>query len=115
MAALIACSSATEPASTQLRVTSDGSAMMLENPNDWAIFYLAINPNWLALIDIGPCTDPAICPHVDAHGTARVPYSSIGGYEAGLKSVTLYQWRVRRRLDGEYEMIDRQQADVAIQ
>ena len=112
--AIGACSSATEPHSTQLRASSDGSAVTLENPNDWAIYYVIVNPNLLAVMDWAPCTDAATCPHVTAHGSFRVAYADIGGYQSGETTATIYQWRVRRRLTGEYETTDLQQSTVLL-
>src|SRR5436190_5298926 len=110
---LLACETPTSPASQPLQVEADGSALTLQNPNGWPVFYMAVNPGYLAansnglIADFALCTDPASnCPQVIARGMVRIPYSAIFGYYAGQSSVRVTQWRVQRRSWGEYEAVD---------
>ncbi len=117
---LLACETPTDPASQLLALSSDGSALTLTNPNSWPVFYMAVDPNILAvasgtIADFALCTDPASCPRVAAKSSVRVPYAEIAGYHAGQASVQITQWRLRRSSSGDYEATDVQSADVNIQ
>ena len=105
--AVLACSSVTGTEPRQLRVTAAANTVTIENPNDWPVFYIVANPNFLALADFALCEDPtANCPRVPARGTAHVAYTDIAGYEAGETEATLMQWRLERQLDGTYKAKD---------
>ena len=104
---LSSCRSTTSPTTRFLTVSTDGSAMTLQNPNAWPVFYFAVDPNFLALLDFVLCSDPSSsCPRVPALGTSRVPYSDIAGYHDGQKDVVIYQWRLERKSDGTYTTTD---------
>ena len=110
---VLACSSATEP--RQLQVITAANTVTIGNPNDWTVFYLLANPQFLALADLGLCEDPAMpCPRVPPHGTARVAYSDIVGYEAGETEATLWQWRLERQRDGTYRSRDVQTTTLTL-
>lgn len=111
---LVACETPTAPAQ-RLTVSTDGSALTLRNPNVWPVFYMAIDPNMLALADFALCTDPASsCPRVAALGTARFPYSEISGYHSGQTQARVIQWRLQRRTSGDYDATDIQSIDVSL-
>jgi hypothetical protein len=110
--ALSACETPTNVSSLPLAVTVDATALTLSNPNGWPVFYLAMNPNSLA--DYALCTDPASCPSVAARGSARVPLTEIAGYEAGISSVQVTQWRLQRSVAGDYEATDIHSVNVAL-
>src|SRR5690242_2870746 len=106
-AALLACSSLTGTEPRQLRVVAAANTVTMENPNDWPVFYLVANPNFLALADFALCEDPsANCPRVPARGTVHVAYTDIAGYQAGETEAMLWQWRLERQLDGTYKAKD---------
>ena len=118
---LLACATPTSPASQLLDVEADGSALTLKNPNGWPVFYIAVNPGYLAssakgvIADFALCTDPSSnCPRVAARATVRVPYAEIAGYYVGLPSVQVTQWRVQRRSSGEYVATDIQYRDAPL-
>ena len=117
---LLGCETPTSPASQLLTVTADGSALTLKNPNSWPVFYMVVDPGFLAsangiIADYALCTDPASnCPRVAARGTVRVPYADIFGYYAGLSNIRVTQWRVHRRPSGEYEATDIQYVDASL-
>jgi hypothetical protein len=105
--AALACNSPTGTEPRQLRVIAAVNTVTMENPNDWPVFYLVANPNFLALADFLLCEDPTSnCPRVPARGTAHVAYSDIAGYEVGETEATLWQWRLERQLDGTYKAKD---------
>ena len=113
--ALLACSSPTSTEPRQLRVIATANTVTMENPNDWPVFYLVANPNFLALADFGLCEDPASnCPRVPARGTAHVAYADIAGYEAGETEAALWHWRLVRQLDGTYRAADFQTTTVGL-
>lgn len=117
---LLACETPTAPASQPLVLSSDGTALTLTNSNSWPVFYMAIDPNILALAsgtiaDFALCTDPVTCPRVAGKSSVRVPYAEIAGYHAGLASVHVTQWRLRRGSTGDYEPVDVQAVDANIQ
>ena len=117
---LLACETPTSPASQLLKLSSDGSAFTLTNPNSWPVFYRAFNPNILAGVDgaIGDyalCTNPPTCPRVAAKSRVRVPYTDIDGYYAGQVAIQLTQWRIRRTSSGDYEATDVQSFDANLQ
>src|SRR2546423_8997414 len=95
---LSSCRSTTSPSGQLLNISTDGSAITLENRNTWPVFYFAVDPGFLALIDFALCNDPASsCPRVPALGSSRVAYGDIAGYHTGEADVVIYQWR----LEGE--------------
>ena len=111
--ALLGCTSPTEPA--QLRVLAAANTVTLENPNPWPVFYLLANPEFLAVVDLALCEDPASsCPRVPPRGSAHVAYSDILGYAAGETQATLWQWRLVRQLDGTYRSSDLQTMTVSL-
>jgi hypothetical protein len=113
--AVFACSSPTGTEPRQLRVIATANTVTMENPNDWPVFYLVANPNFLALADFALCEDPASnCPRVPARGTAHVAYTDIAGYEAGETEAALWQWRLVRQLDGTYRATDFQTTTVQL-
>jgi len=117
---LFGCETPTSPTSQRLLVSSDGRALTLTNPNSWPVFYMAIDPNTLAvasgsLADFALCTNPSACPRVAAKASVRVPYVEIGGYHVGQAAVRVTQWRLRRSSSGDYEATDIQSLDAAIQ
>ena len=100
---LSSCRSTTSPSGQLLNISTDGSALTLENRNDWPVFYFAVDPGFLALIDFALCNDPASnCPRVPALGSSRVAYGDIAGYHTGEADVVIYQWRLERKADGTY-------------
>ena len=118
---LLACETPTSPPSQLLNVEADGGALTLKNPNDWPVFYLAVNPGYLAasakgvLADFALCTDPSSnCPRVAARASVRVPYAEIVGYYAGLSSVHITQWRVQRHSSGEFVAMDIKYLDAPL-
>ena len=117
---LLACETPTAPASQPLVVSSDGSALTLTNSNSWPVFYMALDPNILAvasgtIADFALCANPASCPSVPGKSNVRVPYTDIAGYYPGLSSVQVTQWRLRRSSTGDYAVIDVQSVDANIQ
>jgi hypothetical protein len=113
---LLACEAPTSTASQLLAVSADGTALALRNPNAWPVFYLAVDPNFLALADFALCTNPdSDCPRVPAFGTVRVPYTDIAGNHTGQTTVRVMQWRLQRTASGEYEATDLLWTDVALQ
>jgi hypothetical protein len=114
-AALLACNSPTSADARQLRAVAAASTVTIENPNDWPVFYLLANPQWLALVDLAVCNDPtSSCPRVPGHGTVHVAYGSIAGYQAGETEATLWQWRLERQADGSYQSKDFQAIPVTL-
>lgn len=110
---VLACNSPTEP--RQLRVIAAANTVTIENPNDWPVFYLLANPNFLALVDLALCEDPSSsCPRVPTHETVHVAYTDIMGYEAGETEATLMQWRLERQLDGSYRSRDFQSTRLGL-
>ena len=110
-AVVLACNSPTGTDSRQLRAIGAANTVTIENPNDWPVFYLVGNPNFLALADLVLCQDPASdCPRVQPRGTVHVTYADIVGYEAGETEATLMQWRLERQVDGTYRSRDFQSA-----
>ena len=108
-AAVVACNSPTGTEPRQLRVTAASNTVTMENPNDWPVFYMIANPQFLALVDFALCEDPtADCPRVPARGTAHVAYNDIAGYTDGEAEATLWEWRLVRQLDGTYRANDLQ-------
>ena len=104
---LSSCKSTTSPTGQLLNISTGGSAITLENRNAWPVFYFAVDPGFLALIDFALCTDPASsCPRVPALGTSRVPYSDIAGYHAGQTDVVIWQWRLERDSKGAYTVTE---------
>lgn len=102
---LLACTSPTEP--RQLRVLAAANTVTMENPNTWPVYYLLANPQFLAVVDLALCEDPASpCPRVPPRGTVHVAYSDIVGYAAGETEATLWEWRLVRQLDGTYRSSD---------
>ena len=100
---LSSCRSTTSPSGQLLNISTDGSAITLENRNAWPVFYFAVDPGFLALIDFALCNDPASnCPRVPALGSSRVAYGDIAGYHTGEADVVNYQWRLERKADGTY-------------
>ena len=103
---LSSCRSTTAPTSPTgqlLNISTDGRAITLENRNAWPVFYFAVDPGFLALIDFALCNDPASsCPRVPALGSSRVAYGDIAGYHTGEADVVIYQWRLERKADGTY-------------
>src|SRR2546430_3230224 len=98
---LSSCRSTTSPSGQLLNISTDGSAITLENRNAWPVFYFAVDPGFLALIDFALCNDPASnCPRVPALGSSRVAYGDIAGYHTGEADVVIYQWRVERDAGG---------------
>jgi hypothetical protein len=98
---VLACSSPTEP--RQLQVIAAANTVTISNPNDWTVFYLLANPQFLAVVDLALCEDPSMpCPRVPPHGNAQVAYTDIVGYENGESEATLWHWRLERQLDGTY-------------
>ncbi|HEY2374983.1 MAG TPA: hypothetical protein VGH98_03315 [Gemmatimonadaceae bacterium] len=115
---LLACETSTSPVSQRLVVTSDGTALTLTNTNSWPVFYMAVDPNFLAttasgtVADFALCDDPSSCPRVAAKSSVRVPYSEIAGYHVGQTAVRVTQWRLQRSSSGNYEATDIQSADL---
>lgn len=110
---LLACASPTEP--RQLRVLAAASTVTMENPNVWPVFYLLANPEFLAVVDLALCEDPASpCPRVPPRGSVHVAYSDIVGYAADETQATLWQWRLVRQPDGTYRSIDLQATTVSL-
>src|SRR3989440_12091058 len=98
---LSSCRSTTSPSGQLLNISTDGSAITLENRNAWPVFYFAVDPGFLALIDFALCNDPASnCPRVPALGSSRVAYGDIAGDHTGEADVVTYQWRLGRKADG---------------
>ena len=113
--ALLACNSPTGTDSRQLRVIAVANTVTIENPNDWPVFYLVGNPNFLALADLMLCEDPASdCPRVPPRGTVHVAYADIVGYEAGEREAMVMQWRLERQADGTYRAKDFQAPRIAL-
>jgi hypothetical protein len=110
--ALSACETATKTTSLPLAVTADATALTLQNPNAWPVFYLAINPASLA--DYALCMDPTSCPKVAARGSARVSLAEVAGYQVGMASVQVSQWRLERSLSGDYEATDMRSVTVSL-
>src|SRR2546423_13599663 len=91
---LSSCRSTTSPSGQLLNISTDGRAITLENRNAWPVFYFAVDPGFLALIDFALCNDPASsCLRVPALGSSRVAYGDIAGYHTGEADVVIYQWR----------------------
>jgi len=110
---ILGCHSPTEP--RQLRVIAAANMVTMENTNDWSVFYLLANPNFLAVVDLALCEDPASpCPRIPPRGTVRVAYSDIVGYEAGETEATLWEWRLERQLDGTYRSRDLQVTNLVL-
>ena len=102
---VLACNSPTEP--RQLRVVAAANTVTMVNPNDWPVFYVLANPQFLALLDLAVCENPAsACPRVPPRGSVHVAYSEILGYVAGESEATLMQWRLERQRDGTYRSRD---------
>jgi hypothetical protein len=76
------------------------------------VFYLAINPASLA--DYALCMDPTSCPKVAARGSARVSLAEVAGYQVGMASVQVSQWRLERSLSGDYEATDMRSVTVSL-
>lgn len=112
---VLACSSPTGTEPRQLRVIAAANTVTMENPNDWPVFYIVANPNFLALADFALCEDPASnCPRVPARGTAHVAYTDIAGYVAGETEATVMEWRLERQLDGTYRAKDFQTTRIGL-
>ena len=112
---VLACSSPTGTEPRDLHVIAAANVVTMENPNDWPVFYLVVNPNFLALADFALCENPASdCPRVPARGTAHVAYTDIAGYEAGETAATLWQWRLERQLDNTYRAKDFKSTTVTL-
>jgi len=113
--AVLACSSPTGSEPRELRVIAAASTVTMENPNAWPVFYLVVNPNFLALADFALCEDPeANCPRIPPRGTAHVAYTDIAGYEPGETEATLWQWRLERQPDGTYRSKDFKATTIAL-
>lgn len=101
--AALACNSPTGTDSRELRVVAAANAVTMENPNDWPVFYLLANPQFLAVADLVLCENPnSSCERVPARGSSHVAYTSIVGFQAGEREATLWQWRLERQVDGTY-------------
>jgi hypothetical protein len=112
---ILACNSPTGTDSRQLRVIAAANTVTIENPNDWPVFYLLANPNFLALADLFLCEDPTSdCPRIPPRGTVHVAYADIVGYEAGEREATLMEWRLERQVDGTYRSRDSQARRLAL-
>lgn len=112
---VLSCNSPTGTGARQLRVIAAASTVTMENPNDWPVFYLIANPQFLALADLLVCNDPALpCPRVPPRETVRVRYADIAGYEAGETEATLWQWRLERQADGTYRSVDFQMTTIGL-
>jgi hypothetical protein len=112
---VLACNSPTGTDARQLRVIAAASTVTMENPNDWPVFYLIANPQFLALADFLLCDDPALpCPRVPPRETVRVRYADIAGYETGETEATLSQWRLERQADGTYRSVDFQVTTIGL-
>jgi hypothetical protein len=110
---VLACSSPTEP--RQLHVIAAANTVTISNPNNWTVFYLLANPQFLALADLALCEDPSMpCPRVPPRGNVQVAYSDIVGYEPGETEATLWQWRLERQLDGTYRSRDVQTTNLTL-
>jgi len=112
---LAACSSTTRPKGQLLDISANGSVITLQNRNEWPVFYLAADPEFLALADFILCSDPASsCPRVPPKGTVRVPYGDIAGFHAGQTHVVVWQWRLERQADGTYSQVGFQAVTVPL-
>lgn len=95
---LAACSSNTaaphgDPASAVAEAVA-GQGVRFTNPSSATVYYTALERDFAARALFAPCTDPAICPSVGPGRQTIIPYSLIGGYEAGKREVIVYYWRL---------------------
>lgn len=112
---LLGCNSSTGTRNERLRVVAAAKVVTMENPNDVAVFYFLVNPDFLALLDFALCTDPmSTCPRVAARDVAHVPYDDIAGYQDGEKTATLLEWRLERRPAGDYEPVNLQTTTIQL-
>lgn len=104
--ALPGCRSTVEPASVPLDFTSDNAAITLTNSNPWPVYYAMMDPEFLALYDGVPCSDPTLnCQHVPANGSQRIPFTQIMGFSASSTKVLLWEYRLVPKNSG-YEQRD---------
>ena len=95
---LAACSSnSTVPpvdASSPVAEVVAGQGVRFTNPSSETVYYTALEREFSARALFAPCTDPARCPSVRPRQQTVIPYSLIGGYEAGKREVVVYYWRL---------------------
>ena len=99
LAASIACASPTPgPASAGAEVSAraDGvSGIRLRNETNRPIYYVAFERSYAARVQFAPCTDAPRCPSIAPNSEGTIPYSAIGGYEAGAREAVVYWWHLR--------------------
>lgn len=104
LAALLAgCSSSPGPLDPAVPLNvavASSQSLRLENASSRPIFYLVMERGFAARANWAPCTSPAECPRVEAHGQTRVDYSRIAGYEPGAREAIVYWWHLVQRDGG---------------
>ena len=101
-----ACNATTTPKGQLLSISADGSEITLENHTDRTVYYLAVDPEFLALADFALCNDPSTCKGISPQGTARVAYRDIVGFRDGEKDVVVWQWHLEPNGDGTYRVAE---------
>ena len=114
---ILGCSSPTSTTSELLSLSSNGSTLTLENPNNWTVFYMALNANQLALFDGAMCDDPSsTCPRVPPRSSISIPYDHIWAYSPGTHiTVQVVQWRLEPQLNGRYRTTQVQSQQTELQ
>lgn len=82
-----------DPASAVAEAAA-GQGVRFTNPSAATVYYSALERDFAARARFAPCTDPARCPSVESGRQTVIPYSLIGGYEAGKREVIVYYWRL---------------------
>ena len=90
-------SSATGPRGPALEVRVEAAGLRLENLTGERLFYVAVDRESLALVDLNFCnTDPHTCPNrIEPRATATAPFARVVGHGPQSRELVVYHWHLR--------------------
>ena len=103
LGALCGCSSPTAPGSDVLSVEVVPPALSLKNLVNVPVYTFIADPNYLALVDWTPCTDPAQCPSIAPGEKRSIPYTAITGYTPTTLEAIVYHWLLVPKSGGGFQ------------
>jgi hypothetical protein len=112
----VACSNPADSAMEQhLQGVKTASGVQVTNSGDQPVYYAAFEKGWATqgLFIWAPCTNPARCASIAAHGTVTIPFQQIDHYTTDAKEGLVYYWELSPTRDGAYEASNMQSLVVA--
>ena len=90
--AVLACSSATEPAGP-VTASATVTGILIRNGTTRPIFYLAAEQGTLALLDFMQCTDATRCPTIAPGEEKGLRWDQVIGYAPNLDTYVVFWWQ----------------------